>query len=116
MMMIEEFNKDINNPLKEIQTNTGKQVEALKGQTQKSIKELQENTTKQGKDMNHPESKNGKKTIKKSQTETTLKIQNLGKRSGVIDVRITNKIQEIEEKTSGTEDTIKKLNKQLKKM
>jgi hypothetical protein len=30
MMMIEDFKKDINNSLKEIQENTGKQVEELK--------------------------------------------------------------------------------------
>ena len=46
MMMIEEFKKDINNSLKEIQDNTGKQVKALKKETQKFLKELQENTTK----------------------------------------------------------------------
>ena len=46
MMMIEDFKKDINNSLKEIQENTGKQVEALKEETQKSLKELQENTNK----------------------------------------------------------------------
>ena len=34
MMMIEDFKKDINNSLKEIQENTGKQVEALKEETQ----------------------------------------------------------------------------------
>jgi hypothetical protein len=45
MMLIDEFKKDINNSLKEIQENTGKQVEALKEETQKSLKELQENTT-----------------------------------------------------------------------
>jgi hypothetical protein len=33
-------------------------------------------------------------TIKKSQMETTLEIENLGKWSGVIDVSITNIIQE----------------------
>jgi hypothetical protein len=36
MMMIE----DINNSIKEIQENTGKQLEALKEETQKSIQEL----------------------------------------------------------------------------
>ena len=46
------------------------------------------------------------KTIKKSQRETTLEIENLGKRSGVIDASITNRIQEIEERMSGAEDTI----------
>jgi len=50
IMMIEEFKKDINNSLKEILKNTGKQVEALKEETQKSLEELQENTTKQVKD------------------------------------------------------------------
>jgi hypothetical protein len=35
-------------------------------------------------------------TIKKSQRETTLVIENQGKRSGVIDASITNTIQERE--------------------
>jgi hypothetical protein len=47
MMMIEDIKKDINNSLKEIQENTGKQVEALKEETQKSPKESQKNTTEQ---------------------------------------------------------------------
>ena len=34
-MVIEDFKKDINNSLKEIQENTDKQLEALKEQTQK---------------------------------------------------------------------------------
>jgi hypothetical protein len=50
-MIIEDI-KDINNSLKEIQENTGKQVEALKEETQKSIKELQENTIIQVKERN----------------------------------------------------------------
>ena len=37
MMMMEDFKKDINNSLKEIQDNTGKQVEVLKEETQKSL-------------------------------------------------------------------------------
>jgi hypothetical protein len=45
-------------------------------------------------------------TIKKSQRKTTLVIENLGKRSGVIDASITNRIQDIEERISGAEDTI----------
>jgi hypothetical protein len=40
MMMIEEFNNDRNNLLKEIQENTGKQVEDFKEERQKSLKEL----------------------------------------------------------------------------
>ena len=42
MMMIEDFKKDINNCFKEIQENTGKQLEAFKEETQKPLKELQE--------------------------------------------------------------------------
>jgi hypothetical protein len=38
MMMLEDYKKDINNSLKEIQENTGKQVEVLKEETQKSLK------------------------------------------------------------------------------
>jgi hypothetical protein len=37
MIMMEDYKKDINNSLKEIQENTGKQVEALKEETQKSL-------------------------------------------------------------------------------
>jgi hypothetical protein len=37
-------------------------------------------------------------TINKLQSETTLEIEDLGKRSGAIDASITNRIQEIEER------------------
>jgi hypothetical protein len=59
MMMIGNFKKSINNSLKEIQENSGKQLKLLKEETQKSFKELQENTIKQAKEQNHPRSKNG---------------------------------------------------------
>ena len=49
-MMVEDFKKNINNSLKEIQQNTAKQVEYLKEETQKSLKKLQENTTTQVKE------------------------------------------------------------------
>jgi hypothetical protein len=42
-------------------------------------------------------------TLKKSQRKTTLEIENLGKRSGVTDANITNRIAE---RISGIEDTI----------
>ena len=47
-------------------------------------------------------------SIKKSQRERTLKIENLQKRSGVTDANITNRIQEIEERLSGAKDYHKK--------
>jgi chromosome segregation ATPase len=116
MMMIKVFKKDINNSLKEIQKNTGKQVEALKEETHKSHKEIQENTTKQVKKLNKTtqDSKMEIETIKKSQRKTTLEIENLGKRSGVIEASITNRIQEIEERISGAEDTIENIDKRVK--
>jgi hypothetical protein len=45
-MLVEDFKKDINKSLKEIQENTDKRVEVLKEEAQKSLKELQENTAK----------------------------------------------------------------------
>jgi uncharacterized coiled-coil protein SlyX len=53
-------------------------------------------------------------TIKKSQRETTLERENLGKRSGIIDVSITKRIQEIEERISGVEDTIEDIGTTVK--
>ena len=38
-------------------------------------------------------------TTKKSQIETTLEMENLGKRSGATDESITKRIKKIEEKT-----------------
>ena len=40
MMMMEDFKKDINNSLKEIQENIGKQLEALKEETKISLEEV----------------------------------------------------------------------------
>ena len=45
-------------------------------------------------------------TIKKTQRETVLEIETLGKKSGTIDVNISNRIQEMEERFSGTEHFI----------
>jgi hypothetical protein len=52
MMVIEDFKKVINNSLKEIQENLGRQLEDLKEEAQKSLKELQENTIREVKEMN----------------------------------------------------------------
>jgi ABC-type uncharacterized transport system substrate-binding protein len=61
VMMIEDIKKYINNSLKEIQENTGKQLEVLKEETQKFFKELQESTIKQVNEIN--------KTIQAIKTE-----------------------------------------------
>jgi len=116
IMMMEDFQKVINNSPKKIQDNTSKQVEALKEETQKSLKQLQESTTKQEKELikTIQEFKMEIETIKKAQRETTLEVENLGKISGVKDVSTTNKIQEIEEKISGAEDSMENIETTVK--
>ena len=54
-------------------------------------------------------------TIKKSQRETTLEIENLGKKPVFIDASITNRIQDIEERISSAEDTIENMDTTVKK-
>ena len=73
MMMMEDYKKDINNSLKEIQENTSKQVKELN----KTIQDLKMEV----------------ETIKKSQRETTLEIEILRNKSGTIDASISNEIQ-----------------------
>jgi chromosome segregation ATPase len=109
MMMMEDFKK-------EIQENTGKQLEALKEETQKSLKELQENTVKQLKELKQTiqDLKMEVETIKKSQRETTLEIENLGKKSGTIDASISNRIQQMEERISGAEDSTENMDTTIK--
>jgi hypothetical protein len=45
-------------------------------------------------------------TIKKIQMKATLEMENLGKKPGNKDVSINNKIQEIEERFLGVQDTL----------
>jgi chromosome segregation ATPase len=152
MMVVEDFKKDINNSLKEIQENTAKQVEALKEETQKSLKELQENTAKQVEVLKEIQANTAKQvevlkeetqkslkelqknttkqvmelnktiqdlkrnveTIKKIQRETTLEIEILGKKSGTIEASINNRIQEMEERISGVENSIENMGTTIK--
>ena len=53
-------------------------------------------------------------TIKKTQSEATLEIETLGKKSGTIDASISNRIQEMEEKISGAEDSIENMGTTIK--
>jgi chromosome segregation ATPase len=108
MMMVEDIKKDFNNPLKEIQENNDKQVE--------DIKEKQENTSKEVMEMNKTilDLKRELDTIKKTQSEATLEIENLGKKSGNTDVSISNRIQEVEERILGAEDSIENICKTIK--
>ena len=111
MMMVENIKKDINNSLKEIQENTAKQVEDHKEEAQKSLKEFQENMNKQVMELNKniQDLKREVYSMKKTQSEATLEIETLGKKSGTIDASISNRIQEMEERISGAEDSIEKI-------
>jgi hypothetical protein len=53
-------------------------------------------------------------TIKKTQWETTLEIEILEKKSGTIDSSISSRIQEMEERIPGTEDSIENMDKTIK--
>ena len=46
--------------------------------------------------------------------EANLKIENLGKRSGITDINIANRIQEIKERVSGVEDTVEEIDTNVK--
>jgi chromosome segregation ATPase len=102
-MMVEDIKKVSNNSLKEIQENTAKELQVLI--------EKQENTSKQVMEMNKTilDLKREVDTIKKTQREATLEMETLGKKSGTIDMSISNRIQEMEERISGAEDSIEKI-------
>jgi uncharacterized coiled-coil DUF342 family protein len=53
-------------------------------------------------------------TIKKTQSEATLEIETLGKKSGNIDASISKRIQKMEERKSGAEDSIENIGKTIK--
>jgi hypothetical protein len=53
-------------------------------------------------------------TIKKSQRDTTLEIEILGKKSGTIVVSISNRIQKMEERISGAENSIENMGTTIK--
>jgi predicted RNase H-like nuclease (RuvC/YqgF family) len=51
--------------------------------------------------------------VNKTQSETTLEIETLGNKSGTIDMSI-NRIQEMEERISGAEDSIENMGRTIK--
>jgi hypothetical protein len=53
-------------------------------------------------------------TIKKTQREATLETETLGKKSGTIDASIRNRIQEMEQRISGAEDSIENIGTKIK--
>jgi RNA processing factor Prp31 len=55
------------------------------------------------------------KELNKLIEDLKVEIENLGKRSGITDVSITNRIQEIEERTTGVEETVEEIDTTVKK-
>jgi chromosome segregation ATPase len=53
-------------------------------------------------------------TIKKTQSEATLEIETLGKKSGTIDASISKRIHEMEERISGAEGSIENMGTTIK--
>jgi chromosome segregation ATPase len=53
-------------------------------------------------------------TIKKTQSEATMELEILKKKSGTIDVSISNGIQEMEERISVAEDSIENISTTIK--
>jgi uncharacterized coiled-coil protein SlyX len=53
-------------------------------------------------------------TMNKTQRERNLEIEALGKKSGTIDLSISNRIQELEERISGAEDSIENMDTTIK--
>jgi malonyl CoA-acyl carrier protein transacylase len=78
----------------------------LKREHKNPLKNCRKITTKQVMELNKTIKEMEVDTIKKTQSEATLEIETLGKISGNIDVSISNRIQEMEERISGTEDSI----------
>jgi chromosome segregation ATPase len=94
--------------LKEKQENTTKQIEVLKEkQVNVSTQEMEMKKTIQDLKMEVD-------TIKKTQSKARLEIETLGKKSGTIDVNISNRIQEMKERISGAEDSIENISTTIK--
>ena len=53
-------------------------------------------------------------TMKETQRKTTLEIKTVGKKSGTIDVSISNRKEEMEERISGTEHSIENMGTTIK--
>ena len=110
MNMVEDIKKVFNSSLKEIHENTAKELQVLI--------EKQENTSKQMMEMNKTilDLKREVDTIKKIQSEATLEMETLGKKSVTIDAdgSISNRIQEMEERISAAEDSIENISTTIK--
>ena len=127
MKAIESLKHDMNNSLKELDEKYNKNFEEMRIEIDekynkkfeeiiKSMNETlrnQEKTIKQVKETVQ-ELKTEMEAMKKTQNENRLHMENLGKRTETTESSITNRIQEMEERISESEDTIEKINALIK--
>ena len=83
----------------------GKSINDTLGNQEKTIKQVMETVQ---------ELKTEMEAMKKTQTKNQLDMENLGKWTETTESSITNRIQEIEERISDSEDTIEKINALVK--
>ncbi|KAL6036989.1 hypothetical protein STEG23_033523 [Scotinomys teguina] len=96
--VIEALKEEMKNSLKELEEKTNKKLEENKESQEKAIQDLKIEI----------------KTIKKTQSEGRLEIENLTKQTGTTDTSITNRIHEIEQRIYDAEDTIEKIDSSFK--
>ncbi|MGU7598330.1 hypothetical protein, partial [Enterococcus faecalis] len=105
MKIIENLREEIRKSFREMEEKTNQKMQ--------EINESQENTIKQlmgtVQDL-----KTELETIKKTQTEGMLEVEKLSKQSVTTDASITNRIQEMEERISGVEDTLAEIGSSTK--
>ena len=113
-MMIEFF-KNKNSLLKEIQGTQVNSQKPLKSKHKIPLKnEGKHYKTVKEQNKIHLVSKNGNRGNKKSQRDETGERKKKKKNLGEIDASISNRIQEIEQRISGTEDTIENIDTTVK--
>ena len=127
MKAIESLEQDMNNSLKELDEKYNKRIEEMSKEMDekynkkfeemsKSVNDTlgnQEKTIKQVMETVQ-ELKTEIEAMKKTQNKGRLDMENLGKRTENTESSITNRIQEMEERISESEDTIEKINAQIK--
>ena len=109
MEMIENLKEEIRKSFREMEEKTNQKMQEIK----ESQKSQEETRIKQLK-ATVQDLKNELVTIKKTQTEGMLEVEKLSKQSGTTDASITNRIQEMEDRISDTEDKLKEKNSSSK--
>ncbi|ERE73592.1 Transposase, L1 containing protein [Cricetulus griseus] len=104
---LEEIEEKANKKLNELEEKTNQKIQEI-NKSLKESKEIQEKTSKQVKEaLEIVQSMKAEiQTIKKTENETMLEMERLDKQSGTKDVSISNRILEMEERISATEDSL----------